>query len=329
MQLTFPNRPPLSLDRPRIMGVLNVTPDSFSDGGEHDTVDAAVRHALAMLREGADLIDVGGESSRPGSERIPADEQIARVVAVIRAVTDASSCRWGRLPACHRAQPETADSVLSPSGQRQAGSPPHHNSQTGTDPVSFGPLLSVDTTRAPVAAAALDAGASIINDISAGRDDPAILTLAAERGVPICLMHMQGTPGTMQNAPTYKDVVAEVEAFLLERRDAAVAAGIAPSQIILDPGIGFGKTFDHNLALLRALPRFVALGHPVLVGASRKRFLARLAGCPPEVKAEPTPYGGTAAVTALAVAAGVHLIRVHDAALNRAAADAAGALRHG
>ena len=293
MQLTFPNRPPLSLDRPRIVGVLNVTPDSFSDGGEHDTVDAAVRHAAAMLREGADLIDVGGESSRPGSERVPPDEQIARVFAAIHAVTTLSPAACGR--------------------------------STPTPP----PLISIDTTRAPVAAAALDAGAALINDISAGRDDPDILALAAERGVPICLMHMQGTPGTMQRDPRYTDVVAEVEAFLLERRDAAVRAGVAASQIILDPGIGFGKTFDHNLALLRALPRFVALGQPLLVGASRKRFLARLAGCPPEVKVEPAPYGGTAAITALAAAAGVPLIRVHDVALNRAAADTAWALRRG
>ena len=300
MLLNFPHHAPLLLDRPRILGVLNVTPDSFSDGGEHDSVDAAVARAAAMLREGADLIDVGGESSRPGSERVPPEEQIARVVAVIRLLT----------------APESGTGIL-PVFDRRSKDPV-------TDAAS--PLLSIDTTRAPVAAAALDAGAAMINDISAGRDDPAILALAAERGVPICLMHMQGTPGTMQQNPRYTDVVAEVEAFLLERRNAAVAAGVAPSQIVLDPGIGFGKTFDHNLALLRALPRLVALGQPVLVGASRKRFLARLAGCPPEVKAEPAPHGGTAAVTALAAAAGVHLLRVHDIAINRQAAGAAWAI---
>ncbi len=216
--------------------MLNVTPDSFSDGGEHDSVDAAIARAAAMLREGADLIDVGGESSRPGAQRVPPDEQIARVVAVIRAITTTES-GTGILPVFDR---------------------------RSKDPVTDAgpPLLSIDTTRAPVAAAALDAGAAMINDISAGRDDPAMLPLAAERGVPICLMHMQGTPGTMQQNPRYTDVAAEVEAFLLERRDAAVAAGVTPSQIILDPGIGFGKTFDHNLALLRALPASLPWANP-------------------------------------------------------------------
>jgi dihydropteroate synthase len=283
MQLTTP-RQTLDLSSPRIMGVLNVTPDSFSDGGQHDSLDAAVEYALDMARQGAAIIDIGGESSRPGATRIDPEQQIARVQSVIAKLREALD-------------------------------------QGGFEDV----WISIDTTHARVAEAAIEAGASLINDISAGREDPAILELAADRRVPICLMHMQNQPATMQQNPTYIDVVAEVEAFLLERRDAAVAAGIAESQIILDPGIGFGKTLDHNLALLRALPRFAELGQPVLLGVSRKRMLAHLAGHV-EATVEPAPYGGTAAVTALAVQAGVHMIRVHDVALNHQAAATAAAL---
>jgi dihydropteroate synthase len=275
----------LSLDRPRIMGVLNVTPDSFSDGGRFLDPAAAVEHALTMAAEGAELIDIGGESSRPGAERVPAEQQVRRVAGVIAAVRSAL---------------DTADHLPGPV------------------------YISVDTTRAAVAAAALDAGAGLVNDISGGREDPAMLGLVAERGAGLCLMHMRGQPGTMQRDPQYGDVVGEVEAFLDERRAAARAAGVRSDRLLLDPGIGFGKTFDHNLALLRALPRLAGLGTPLLLGTSRKRFLAALAGREGE-KVEPPPYGGTAATTALGVAAGVRLFRVHDVALNRQAADLAAA----
>ena len=273
--------------RPRVMGILNHTPDSFSDGGIHAGADAAVRHGLAMVGEGADLIDVGGESTRPGAQRVPAEEQIRRVVEPIRRLRGALE-------------------------QRGRGDVP----------------ISIDTTSAEVARAALDAGADVINDVSAGREDSALLPLAAERGEPVILMHMLGAPATMQQKPTYRDVVGEVEAFLLQRAAAAEAAGVAREQIVLDPGIGFGKTVEHNLKLLAALPRLVAHGYPVLLGASRKRFMATVTGDPhgaPENR-----LSGTLATTAWATAAGVHLLRVHDVAPNRQAADMAAAIaRHG
>lgn len=265
--------------RPCIMGILNVTPDSFSDGGRWLDVAAAVDHAGRMLDEGADLIDIGGESTRPGAARVEVDEQIRRIVPVIRRV-DAE--------------------VDAP--------------------------ISVDTTRAAVAEAALDAGASILNDVSAGRDDPRMFTLAARRGAPIVLMHMRGEPATMQQTPQYDDVVAEVEAFLLERAAAALAAGVARDAILLDPGIGFGKTGEHNLRLLAALPRLVAMGYPLVLGTSRKRFLRMIAGCGNEPAPADAVVGATCATTALAVAAGVAVVRVHDVAPNRQAADVAAAV---
>ncbi|MEM7627345.1 MAG: dihydropteroate synthase [Planctomycetota bacterium] len=276
--LRFPGRGEMTLDRPRIMGVLNVTPDSFSDGGRYVDADAAVALALAMALDGADLIDVGGESSRPGAERVPPQKQIERVAPVIERVR------------------ATLD---------EQGFP--------------GVVISIDTTRAAVAEAAMDAGAAMLNDISAGHEDPAMLPLAAERGVPIALMHMHGQPKTMQDAPAYDDVVADIERFLAERVAAAVGAGVKRSQIVIDPGIGFGKTVAHNLAILAALGRYVATGQPVLLGTSRKSFLAKLAGRD-DLKVEPDPAGGTAATTALGVAAGTRLFRVHDVALNRQAA---------
>ena len=264
--------------RPRVMGILNVTPDSFSDGGQLQDTDAAVARAAQMLLDGADILDVGGESSRPGAARVPAEVQIARVVPVIRALRE-------RLP------------------QR--------------------PVISVDTTLRSVAEAALDAGADLVNDISAARDTPDMLRCVAERAVPIVLMHMQGEPATMQLAPHYDDVVAEVTAFLAARAQAALAAGLQPDQILLDPGIGFGKRRSDNLALLAGLDRIVALGYPVLLGASRKRFMGHLCN-----EREPTELlGATCATTALAVAAGVSVVRVHDVKPNRQAADIAWALR--
>ncbi|MEM6459854.1 MAG: dihydropteroate synthase [Planctomycetota bacterium] len=276
----------MTLDRPRIMGVLNVTPDSFSDGGRYDTEAAAVARGLAMAAEGADLIDVGGESSRPGADRVDADEQVRRtagVVAALRAALD------------------------------DAG----HNTVA----------ISIDTTRAAVAAAALDAGAAVVNDISAGREDPGLLPLAAQRGAAVVLMHMRGEPATMQRDPSYGDVAAEVAAFLEERLDAARAAGVPARAVLLDPGIGFGKTVEHNLRLLAALPDLVASAHAagaagVMLGASRKSFLAKLAG-DPAGRVEPDPAGGTAATTAWGVAAGVAVFRVHDVALNAQSAQIA------
>ncbi|MEM6854763.1 MAG: dihydropteroate synthase [Planctomycetota bacterium] len=298
LPLKFPgNRPAMTLDRPRIMGVLNVTPDSFSDGGRFVELEQAVMRGLTMAAEGADLIDVGGESSRPGADRIPAGEQIERTAGVIAALR----------------------SALDDEGHESV-------------------VISIDTTNADVAEAALDAGASMLNDISAGLEDGRMLSVAADRGVPICLMHMHGQPKTMQADPSYDDVVAEIETFLAERVEAAVAAGVERSQVVIDPGIGFGKTVEHNLAILRALPRYVAGSsaggasgassggrHAVLLGTSRKSFLAKLHG-QPGLKVEPDPAGGTAATSALGVAAGVQLFRVHDVALNRQAVDVASAL---
>jgi dihydropteroate synthase len=267
----------LKSNRPLIMGILNRTPDSFSDGGLYQDEAQALAHALKMVEEGADIIDVGGESTRPGSRRIEAGEQIRRVVPIIERLR-------GSLPA---AIP-----------------------------------ISIDTTRAEVAATALAAGASILNDISAGRDDPAMFKLAAQTGVPIILMHMQATPETMQINPAYGDVVAEVKSFLLKRAEAAQAAGIRREQVFIDPGIGFGKTNEHNLALMANLKQFVDTGYPVLLGTSRKRFMGAICA-----QTEPKEFlGATCATTALGVMAGVRIFRVHDIKTNRQAADVAWAI---
>ncbi|MCC6579988.1 MAG: dihydropteroate synthase [Phycisphaeraceae bacterium] len=268
------------LDRPRIMGILNVTPDSFSDGGEHNTLEAAVAHALTMFDEGADLIDIGGESTRPGSQRVLPEDQIARTVPVIRSLLQ-------QLP---------------------------------------GAIISIDTTRAAVAEVALDAGAMIVNDVSAGTDDPAMLALIARRGVPAVLMHMQGQPATMQQEPHYDDVVAEVLGHLLRQARAAMQAGAERSRIILDPGIGFGKTKLHNLALLAALDEFVATGHPILLGTSRKRFMGSICTYHNRTPLPAELVSATCATTALGVMAGVKLFRVHDVLANRQAADVAWAI---
>ena len=263
---------------PLIMGILNVTPDSFSDGGLFLDPDVATQEALRMVAEGADLIDVGGESTRPGADPIDAEEQIRRVVPTIQRLR----------------------TVL---------------------PEGF--PISIDTTRGAVAEAALAAGADLVNDVSAGRDDPAMFERVADRGVPIVLMHMQGTPKTMQERPYYDNVVEEVIAFLLERADLAMRAGILHDRIWLDPGIGFGKRKDDNLALIAHLDRLVATGYPVLLGASRKRFMGAVCG-------EQRPNGLTAATvatTALGVMSGVRMFRVHDIRQNRQAADVAAAIR--
>ncbi len=273
------NSRPWGLDAPpRIMGILNVTPDSFSDGGRYLDSDIAVQHGLALIGEGADLLDIGGESTRPGALAVSAVEQARRVIPVI-----------GRLR-------ETIPSST---------------------------LLSIDTTCAQVAEAALDAGADWINDTSAGRDDPAMLALAADRGVPIVLMHRQGMPTSMQENPRYLDVIAEVRGFLCARIDAALAAGVAQDRILTDPGIGFGKTLEHNLALLAGLAELVRLGPPVLLGASRKRFMSTICREPDFAALMPA----TCSTTAIGVMAGAQVFRVHDVAGNRQAADVAWAVR--
>jgi dihydropteroate synthase len=232
-----------------------------------------------MAEEGADTIDVGGESTRPGAARVAAAGQIERVVPVIERLREA-------LPA--------------------------------------GVMISIDTTLAEVAAAALDAGAAMINDVSAGRDDEAILPLAADRGVPVVLMHMQGTPATMQDAPRYGNVVEDIREFLLERAAAAEEAGVASNRVILDPGIGFGKNRGHNLELMARLDRLVDTGYPVLLGTSRKRFMGAI--CHVDEYSE--LIGATCATTALGVMAGVRLFRVHDVMANRQAADVAWAIKN-
>lgn len=259
------------------MGILNVTPDSFSDGGRYLDPDAAVAHALRMLEEGADILDIGAESTRPGSAPVPPEEQERRILDVIRRLRE-------RLPA--------------------------------------GVPLSIDTTWASVARAALAAGADWINDTSAGLDDPDMLPLAAELQSPIVLMHRRGTPRTMQVAPEYGDVVGEVRDHLAARAEAALAAGVREGDILLDPGIGFGKNQEHNLALMAGLGRLVELGFPVLLGTSRKRFLGALCGdvAPDERVA------ATCATTVLGVMQGVEVFRVHDLAANRQAADVAWAV---
>lgn len=245
-----------------VMGILNVTPDSFSDGGRFLDVDAAVAHGIKMANDGAAIIDIGGESTRPGSHPVTAAEQIERVVPVIE---------------------KLAAQIEVP--------------------------ISIDAKDPAVTAAALDAGASIVNDISALADD-GMVRLAADRQVPVILMHMQGTPSDMQQAPHYDDVVTEVLEYLLARARHAQEFGISKEMIFIDPGIGFGKTFDHNLQLLRSLDRFIASGYRVLLGTSRKRFLGRLTG----KDSPPDRILGTAATVALAAARGVSIVRVHDVA---------------
>lgn len=251
----------LRLDRPRVMGILNVTPDSFSDGGAFVDPETALARARTMVEEGADIIDVGGESSRPGASPVSAEEEIARVVPVISRI--------------RAALPEV--------------------------------IISIDTCKPEVMRAAVAAGASLINDIAALRSEGA-LEAAAELGVPVCLMHMQGEPRTMQLAPHYEDVVREVRDFLAERVDACVAAGMPRERLILDPGIGFGKTVDHNLELLARLDELAIDGLPLLVGVSRKSMIGALLGGRP---ANERLYASIALAT-LAAWQGAAILRVHD-----------------
>ncbi|MFI3155998.1 MAG: dihydropteroate synthase [Methylococcaceae bacterium] len=260
------------------MGILNVTPDSFSDGGKYSGLDAAMLQVKLMLSEGVDIIDIGGESTRPGSEPVAAGEQIRRVVPVIAAV------------------------------RRQ---------------LSGDILISIDTTLSEVAKAALDAGADIINDISGGRADAVILTLAAQTGVPIILMHSQETPKTMQDNPYYENVVQEVLDALKASINAALKAGIKKENIAIDPGIGFAKRKQDNIDLLAHLDALVATGFPVLLGTSRKRFMGTIC----DVTESSELVTATAVTTALGVMAGVQMFRVHDVKENRQAVDVAWAIK--
>ncbi len=248
------------LSRPLVMGVVNVTPDSFSDGGQHQTTAAAVAHALALREQGADLLDIGGESTRPGATEVSIGEELERVVPVIEQIRRRSDV-----------------------------------------------AISIDTRHARVAEAALDAGADMLNDVSALRHDPEMRALAARRGAPVILMHMRGEPRTMQQNPQYDEVVADVARELAEWRDAAVAAGIDASKILVDPGIGFGKTFDHNLELLARTIELAAVA-PVVIGASRKAFIGHLTG---REGARARVFGSLAAVAA-AHRGGAVMVRVHD-----------------
>jgi dihydropteroate synthase len=247
-------------ERTLVMGVVNVTPDSFSDGGRYLDADAAVGHALRLVEEGADIVDIGGESTRPGSDPVGVDEERARVVPAIE-----------RLAAEH---PRLA--------------------------------ISIDTRKPEVAQAALAAGACIVNDVSGGRAE-GMFDVVREAEAGMVLMHMRGDPKTMQEAPHYEDVVGEVKEYLRERIEAAEFAGIAPASLCIDPGIGFGKSLEHNLLLMRHLDALLDLGRPVLVGPSRKRFIGAILDLPEDQRVE-----GTAGAVAWLVAAGAHILRVHD-----------------
>jgi dihydropteroate synthase len=257
-----------------VMGVVNVTPDSFSDGGLYIDAGAAIAHGLDLEAEGAAILDIGGESTRPGAQPVDAAAELERVLPVIQ-------------------------------GLRERG---------------VQARISIDTSKAPVAAAALDAGASLVNDVTALRGDPEMAELVAARGAECCLMHMLGEPRTMQDDPRYDDVVSDVKAFLEGRMAFATAAGVAEEKILLDPGIGFGKTVEHNLELLARLDELVALGRPVVIGTSRKSFLGRVTGRPVENR-----LAASIATNVLAYERGARVFRVHDVAPVRDALIIAGA----
>jgi dihydropteroate synthase len=263
-------------DRPLVLGIVNVTPDSFSDGGRHATCEAAVAHALGLVAQGADLLDLGGESTRPGSQPVPADEELRRVLPVVEALR-------GRTTA----------------------------------------PLSIDTSKAEVAAACLAAGAHVINDVTALRGDPHLAEVVRDARAGVILMHMQGTPATMQLAPHYEDVVADIDVFFQERLRAAADEGIAGPRVVLDPGIGFGKTEAHNLELLARLEAFGHLGRPVCLGVSRKGFLGRVLSRPVEGRLA----GSLAAVCYAAARGAAQVVRVHDVEATRDAVTLIAAVR--
>lgn len=276
MQLQLPRQRVLELNRPQVMGILNVTPDSFSDGGKNQAIDHALRSAEQMLQDGATIIDIGGESTRPGAAAVSVEEELQRVVPLISAIRQRFDC-----------------------------------------------VISIDTSKAAVMSAAVQAGADIINDVRA-LQEPDALNIAVGLGVPVCIMHMQGAPRTMQQAPQYSDVVQEVYQFLLERAAQCQQAGIAASQIILDPGFGFGKTLAHNYQLLAALTQFIASGYPVLAGMSRKSMIGQLLDVPVTER-----LAGSLACATLAAYAGAQIIRVHDVKETVQAVKVAAAARFG
>ena len=263
--------------RTLIMGILNITPDSFSDGGRFADYERALAQAFELISAGADILDVGGESTRPGSDPVPLPVELERVIPVIRAVRESSD-----IP------------------------------------------ISIDTNKSEVALQSLAAGADIINDVSSLRFDPAMVRVAAESGAPVIMMHMLGAPRTMQVNPVYESVISEIIAFLEQRVKFAVQNGIERSQIIVDPGIGFGKTVTHNLNIIRDLDRFSCMDRPIMLGASRKRFIGKLLGRP-----EGERELGTAVVNGFGIAAGAHILRVHDVAFHREAVGMAEAVRSG
>lgn len=251
----------MALDQPQVMGILNVTPDSFSDGGKHRSLDDAVAHAMSMIEAGASIIDIGGESTRPGAAPVSVEQEIARVVPVIEVLAKSTDV-----------------------------------------------LISIDTSKPEVMEAAVNAGARMINDVRALALEGA-LDMAAALGVPVCLMHMQGEPATMQRSPRYDNVVDEVMTYLMARVEACVQAGISKQQIVIDPGYGFGKTLDHNYQLVASLPKILSLGFPVLAGASRKSMIGQLLDRDMHER-----LAGSLALATLFALHGAHIIRVHDVA---------------
>lgn len=276
MRLALPRQRDLDLSRPQVMGILNVTPDSFSDGGKHQQLSQALRSAEQMLADGATILDIGGESTRPGAAEVSIEEELNRVVPLVSAVRSRFDC-----------------------------------------------VISVDTSKAAVMSAAVQAGADIINDVRA-LQEPAALETAAALQVPVCIMHMQGAPRTMQQAPDYQDVVQQVYDYLLQRAAECQQAGIAAAQIILDPGFGFGKNLSHNYQLLAALDKFVQSGYPVLAGMSRKSMIGQLLDIPVSER-----LAGSLACATLAAYAGAQIIRVHDVKETVQAVRVATAARYG
>ncbi|APD86190.1 dihydropteroate synthase [Alteromonas sp. Mex14] len=249
----------IDLSKPQVMGILNVTPDSFSDGGKHADVNQALKHALQMVDEGASFIDIGGESTRPGAPEVSLQEELDRTIPVIEAVAKNASC-----------------------------------------------VISIDTSKAEVMREAVSVGAGLINDVRA-LQEPGALEAASEAGVPVCLMHMQGQPRTMQNNPSYDDVVEDVAQFLLERAKACKASGIAQEKILFDPGYGFGKSLEHNYALVKHLPKLMDLGYPVLVGMSRKSMIGNLLNRKVDER-----LAGSISLATIVAQMGAQIIRVHD-----------------
>lgn len=276
MRLALPRQRELDLGRPQVMGILNVTPDSFSDGGKHQQLSQALRSAEQMLADGATILDIGGESTRPGAAEVSVEEELNRVVPLVSAVRSRFDC-----------------------------------------------VISVDTSKAAVMSAAVQAGADIINDVRA-LQEPAALETAAALQVPVCIMHMQGAPRTMQQAPDYQDVVQQIYDYLLQRAAECQQAGIAAAQIILDPGFGFGKNLSHNYQLLAALDKFVQSGYPVLAGMSRKSMIGQLLDIPVSER-----LAGSLACATLAAYAGAQIIRVHDVKETVQAVRVATAARYG